>query len=135
MIKNYFLHKQRINALSKYRNENFKSVKSLIEAHNVIVTYPNNVRVSIMNEAKEKVEEAITFYQDEKLHIQKSVYEYNCVNLNRRGAHYRDCLLILLEDMDDIIAVLNEVCKGIIEELDKKQQMKEKLKSDMSKII
>ena len=135
MIKNYFLHKRRLKLLRKYRNENFKNVTRLIEAHNVIVNHPSEVRVSIMGDFKKKVDEAIVFYQGEKIYIGETVSEYNNLNLNRRGIHYRECLMVLLGDMDNIIDTLNEVREGITEEMNKKQQTKEKIKGAMCELI
>ena len=121
-LKAYISYKKDTRLLNNYRQKNFRNLERAIKAHNLIVESPQAIQLSVMNKSLQRVSEQIVFYNGEIEDIKGKVAQYEETNLNKYGKATVNNLNAIIGEIEDILAVLNDVHADIEKEIEKKKK-------------
>ena len=121
-LKAYISYKKDTRLLNNYRQKNFRNLERAIKAHNLIVESPQAIQLSVMNKSLQRVSEQIVFYNGEIEDIKGKVSQYEETNLNKYGKATVNNLNAIIGEIEDILAVLNDVHADIEKEIEKKEE-------------
>ena len=118
-LKAYISYKKDTRLLNNYRQKNFRSLERAVKVHNLIVESPQAIQLSVMNKSLQRVSEQIVFYNGEIEDIKGKVAQYEETNLNKYGKATVNNLNAIIGEIEDILAVLNDVHADIEKEIEK----------------
>lgn len=105
------------NEMVRYRENNFRNLKTLIEIHNIILEHPSNIRKEIMLMILVKIDKQIDFYTDEITKLEGIVCDFSSKDLNKYGKHLYNNYKALKQELGEIIDALRELRVNIEEQI------------------